>query len=229
MIVLLRITKNRIQRLPIVGVFLLALLFAAPANAGVMAGLPDFTIGFLTGGFDFNTGKLSVSGWATKYTDLNGDVTSLTGTGTKFSLDADFDNGNFVSGGFAITDWSGNVDLLRGTLWQASTEAFGGVDEHGDDRNGGVIDFRANALTGDGGYHQDYGGEAVLLLSNLRTATAGRNFLSNLGFSLQTGVSDIARPVPEPATISCMLIVFVVGFRRRRQKKKSELINSCAC
>lgn len=185
------------------------------AQAGLIKGLPDFSVVVSSGSFDKSTGDFDVSAWVTSFTDKDGSVEDFTGTGTKFSLSADFVDGNLVGGDFSIKNWPGTVTYLEGTLWQSSTDAFGGLDGGGAARNGGVLDFVGN-VTG-GTYSADYQGQALLLFSSLRTEVAGRNFLSDF-FTLvpNTGAADIARPVPEPATISYLVLALVFGCRRRK-------------
>ena len=203
---------------------LLALSFLPVKHcvAGTILGFPDVEITGITGTYDFTAGvggELELEGFAVRYlTSPTESRSIMPGNGNfvkNFQLNSRFDQlGNFVSGNFSVTGtfdgiFGTTLNLLSGTLWESNTSALGF----------GVLEIKANELGGELG--SDYlGGNAVVSFVNLPSTVT--NFLSDFQIVSTDGVAaDVARPVPEMASVWYLMIGLVGHFSARRRRSES--------
>lgn len=206
------------------------LLCTGTTSAGVIGpGLPDFLAGdLLSGGVsdhsdDDSLRTFSLTMFVQRFRGVNGPPEFFGGSGTILTVEANYriDGGAFDSGRFAITDWFGDVVFLKGTIWNS---------EHEFATQGGKttlnMTLRANGLTGgtDGEDSVDndkyvfpFEGEAGIFLGNLHVDGSAPGSLADY-FNLTplAGTANVARPVPEPASVAFFVLMGLVGFKRRK-------------
>jgi hypothetical protein len=179
---------------------------------------PDIASGFIGVSYNANTNALSASGFAlTIQTVLNGPLTNITGNDT-YSINATVaNNGALLGGNVAI---GGNVlgfgpNLLTGTL-----TSFGYQDPPG----GNIFEFLFNVTGGDLATPAYYGlpGSTVGIILDANDSKFTGSFAtswSNDGSffrALPTGTAHTA-PVPEPASLSLLVLVGLLLRRHARR------------
>ncbi|MEM8668682.1 MAG: PEP-CTERM sorting domain-containing protein [Planctomycetota bacterium] len=201
------------------------LILASTANAGLLP-TPDILVSF---GADYSSAdqRLTVlgdQGIATRLlTDADPDPNSFGnfifgGSGLsqffgQFELEVSIDqSGNvftspnpsvvneFVVRGSLVSNSEGTMTLLKGTITEARTAAFG---------TGGVIDLVATVTENNTG--EPFGKTVRITAQNLGI---GNSFLND--FSISSGQANIGRPVPEPTSLACFG-VFACGLAVRRK------------
>ena len=194
-------------------VLLAALAFVSvsdrTAEAGVLGVrlMHRIDVPMMLGSFDRSSGDLNLLGLATSGI--------LEGPSSMFfvELNANFDSSGAFNlnqkGSFAI--WNGEVELLKGTITEASGAVFGSE-----------LKFRAN---------MDIQGEAAPLYNdevainvNVSPMLAARSRVAGFSFAptvLAQGQAVVGRTVPEPsswvAMATCGLLVLIPASRRRRR------------
>jgi hypothetical protein len=173
---------------------------AHAALLGLTSQPPDITAGFTLVSYDATTDVFTATGFATNL-DLDGDAPpdyNITGSNTQFDIIATVNSSGVASAGTLVIQGKvSEVSATSGTLLTGTLSQFGYSTVAG----GEIFEF-VFAVTG-GDLASSFGPSAGVILDANDTGFGG-NFtsdFSNNGF----GTSDTF-PIPEPATVSLLLL-----------------------